>query len=208
MSNEESVSPPVEAADDTAVAVNVLCELQDSTVVAKVVELENTIGIDSDIGSGSNFDSQPSSDHYLKFNQELADKRIADLLNQVSELKLALSNSQKKASAQKCRANGKISVVEHNKTKKEAIDLKAELKTLEEAFEESTQEGIELIKQADTLKDQLNERDETIAKWQEDHPDEDVYEDRELEVTSICKINIDKQISMVLQALGQEGKAA
>ncbi|MGI9483828.1 MAG: DUF6969 family protein, partial [Hyphomicrobiales bacterium] len=54
----------------------------------------------------------------------------------------------------------------------------------------------------------LRERDETIAKWQKDHPDEDVYEDRELEVTSICKINIDKQISMVLQALGHEGKAA
>ncbi|MGI9371113.1 MAG: DUF6969 family protein [Hyphomicrobiales bacterium] len=54
----------------------------------------------------------------------------------------------------------------------------------------------------------LRERDETLAKWAEDHPDEDVYEDRDLEITSIIDIDIDKQISAVLQALSAAQKAA
>lgn len=54
----------------------------------------------------------------------------------------------------------------------------------------------------------LYERDEVIAKWADEHPDEDVYEDRDLELTSTIDINIDKQISAVLQALSAVGKAA
>lgn len=46
----------------------------------------------------------------------------------------------------------------------------------------------------------LNKRDEVIADWQTRYPDRDVYEDRELEITSIADINIDRQISAVNRA--------
>ena len=47
----------------------------------------------------------------------------------------------------------------------------------------------------------LIERDRVITSWQRRHPDRDVYEDRELEVTSALPIDVDKQIGAVEQAL-------
>jgi hypothetical protein len=44
-------------------------------------------------------------------------------------------------------------------------------------------------------------RDETVAHWAQAHPDRDVYEDRELEVTSIIDIDADRQIAAVRAAL-------
>lgn len=43
----------------------------------------------------------------------------------------------------------------------------------------------------------LKVRDEVLQRWAEDHPDRDVYEDRELEITSITDINIDRQITAI-----------
>ena len=48
----------------------------------------------------------------------------------------------------------------------------------------------------------LRERDRVVAKWQEDHPGVDVYEDRMLELTSYLPINVETQIREVLAALG------
>ena len=104
MSNEESVSPPVEA-DATALAVGVLCDLQDSGFVSEIHADTGTGSIASDSKS---VETQPSPEHYAKVNQDIADQKIVFLEQQVAELKAALSNAQKKASAQKCRANGKI----------------------------------------------------------------------------------------------------
>ncbi len=47
----------------------------------------------------------------------------------------------------------------------------------------------------------LHERDRTIADWQRRHPGTNVYEDRALEITSIMPIDVDKQISLVEEAL-------
>ena len=47
----------------------------------------------------------------------------------------------------------------------------------------------------------LHERDRQIARWEKMHPDRDVYEDRELEITSITDIDVDKQIAAVKTAL-------
>lgn len=47
----------------------------------------------------------------------------------------------------------------------------------------------------------LQERDRQITRWVNMHPDRDVYEDRDLEITSICDIDVDKQISAVESAL-------
>ncbi len=44
-------------------------------------------------------------------------------------------------------------------------------------------------------------RDRIVADWQADHPDADVYEDRELEVTSYVDINVEKQVREVAKAL-------
>lgn len=49
-------------------------------------------------------------------------------------------------------------------------------------------------------------RDRTIDAWQKQHPDRDVFEDRELEVTSEIAIDIDEQAAAVdaaLEALGR-----
>ena len=54
----------------------------------------------------------------------------------------------------------------------------------------------------------LCERDQMIAKWQEDHPDTDVYEDRDLEVTSELDIDVPKQLSAVRQAIIAKNRAA
>ncbi len=54
----------------------------------------------------------------------------------------------------------------------------------------------------------IRERDQVMAEWQEKHPDRDVYEDRDLEVTSETSIDVPKQISAVRQAILSHGKAA
>ncbi len=40
----------------------------------------------------------------------------------------------------------------------------------------------------------LKRRDAVIADWKQSHPESDVFEDRNLEITSIADINIDQQI--------------
>jgi hypothetical protein len=47
----------------------------------------------------------------------------------------------------------------------------------------------------------LTARDATIADWAAKHPDRDVYEDRELEVTSEIAIDLDAHIAAVDAAL-------
>lgn len=47
----------------------------------------------------------------------------------------------------------------------------------------------------------LEQRDNTIRAWEETYPDRDVYEDRELEITSIIDINVDRQVAAVRKAL-------
>lgn len=44
-------------------------------------------------------------------------------------------------------------------------------------------------------------RDEAVASWQTRHPDRDVFEDRELEVTSDLEISVDTQIRQIGNAL-------
>jgi hypothetical protein len=51
------------------------------------------------------------------------------------------------------------------------------------------------------IEDLLHQRDEIIANWAADHPDVDVYEDRDLELTSHTSIDIDKQIAAVNRAI-------
>lgn len=52
----------------------------------------------------------------------------------------------------------------------------------------------------------LLERDKAIRAWQRQHPDRDVYEDRELEVTSEIGIDIDEQAALVDAALGRSAR--
>lgn len=47
----------------------------------------------------------------------------------------------------------------------------------------------------------VHERDACIADWADKHPDSDVYEDRNLEITSILNIEVAKQIAAVNRAL-------
>ena len=49
--------------------------------------------------------------------------------------------------------------------------------------------------------DLVRKRDVTVAGWQRKYPDRDVYEDRELEITSTTAISVDKQIAGVRAAL-------
>ena len=46
----------------------------------------------------------------------------------------------------------------------------------------------------------LRQRDVCIAEWAESHPDEDVYEDRELEITSKLPINVNRQMKLLQKA--------
>lgn len=48
----------------------------------------------------------------------------------------------------------------------------------------------------------LRERDRVVAEWAQRHPDRDVYEDRELEITSIMPISVDWQIEALERRLG------
>ncbi len=52
----------------------------------------------------------------------------------------------------------------------------------------------------------LKMRDETIEGWATKHPDRDVFEDRELEITSIIDINIDRQIAAANKAWKAKSK--
>jgi len=54
----------------------------------------------------------------------------------------------------------------------------------------------------------LWQRDEAIFDWQAAHPGEDVYEDRDLEVTSSQKISVPRQITAVRKAIRLRRKAA
>jgi hypothetical protein len=47
----------------------------------------------------------------------------------------------------------------------------------------------------------LHERDVSITQWQERHPDEDVFEDRRLDLPSKVEISLDEQIRAVQDAL-------
>ena len=49
------------------------------------------------------------------------------------------------------------------------------------------------------------ERDQTIAAWQRSHPERDVFEDRELEVTSERTIDIDEHIAAIEAELAARG---
>ena len=50
--------------------------------------------------------------------------------------------------------------------------------------------------------DLVRKRDVAVADWQRKYPDRDVYEDRDLEITSTTAISVDKQIAGVRAALG------
>jgi hypothetical protein len=56
------------------------------------------------------------------------------------------------------------------------------------------------------IKTLLLARDCTIDAWQKQHPDRDVFEDRELEVTSEISIDIDAQAAAVDAALEVLGR--
>lgn len=49
----------------------------------------------------------------------------------------------------------------------------------------------------------LFERDRRIADWAAKHPDTDVYEDRDLEITSILRIDVAHQVATVERALAR-----
>ena len=51
----------------------------------------------------------------------------------------------------------------------------------------------------------LQRRDQTVADWREAHPDRNVFEDRELEVTSYLDFTIEQQIRAVGEAQQKQG---
>lgn len=58
------------------------------------------------------------------------------------------------------------------------------------------------------IKELLIARDKTIKNWEATHPGIDVFEDRDLEITSIMNIDVDRQIAAVDAALGDQRKSA
>lgn len=52
------------------------------------------------------------------------------------------------------------------------------------------------------IKTLIHARDRAVAAWERSHPDENVYEDRRLEVASEMAIDVDAQLRAVEQALG------
>ncbi len=46
----------------------------------------------------------------------------------------------------------------------------------------------------------IHERDEKVAAWRQQHPGEDVFEDRDLEITSFKEISVERQIARVREA--------
>ena len=53
------------------------------------------------------------------------------------------------------------------------------------------------------IEELVRRRDACIADWQAKYPDRDVYEDRDLEVTSFADIDVETQIDDVTAALGR-----
>lgn len=53
----------------------------------------------------------------------------------------------------------------------------------------------------------LQQRDKTIDEWQKKHPGKDVYEDRDLEITSQVTVDVDKQLTLVNELLSSRGVA-
>ncbi len=51
------------------------------------------------------------------------------------------------------------------------------------------------------ITDLLLERDETIMAWQNKHPRANVFEDRDLDITSECRISVEDRISRITAAL-------
>lgn len=51
----------------------------------------------------------------------------------------------------------------------------------------------------------LHQRDAKVAAWQAEHPDTDAFEDRDLEVTSICTISVNHQIKQLRKAIKNLG---
>lgn len=51
----------------------------------------------------------------------------------------------------------------------------------------------------------LHQRDGAIERWREAHPDRDVYEDRELEITSSMPISVTQQLKQVRKRLKRQG---
>jgi len=51
------------------------------------------------------------------------------------------------------------------------------------------------------IRELLKARDKVIREWALKYPDRDVFEDRELDLTSIMEINVDEQIAVVEKAL-------
>jgi hypothetical protein len=49
----------------------------------------------------------------------------------------------------------------------------------------------------------LYQRDQTIMDWVDAHPDRDVFEDRELEITSAARIDVESQIEALKKAGGE-----
>ena len=47
------------------------------------------------------------------------------------------------------------------------------------------------------IEELILKRDDSVADWGKKYPDKDVYEDRELEVTSEVLIDVDKQIEAI-----------
>lgn len=54
----------------------------------------------------------------------------------------------------------------------------------------------------------IRQRDQVIAGWECRYPGVDVYEDRELELTSYTAINVEQQIKRVVAAIGKRNIAA
>ena len=57
-----------------------------------------------------------------------------------------------------------------------------------------------------TIQSLLVARDTRIEAWKTEHPDENVFEDRKLEVTSFVEISVGEQISSVEQAIRDRSK--
>lgn len=51
------------------------------------------------------------------------------------------------------------------------------------------------------IKEMIYARDAAVEAWRQDHPDTNVFEDRELEVTSELAVDVDEQLVQVQQAL-------
>jgi Domain of unknown function (DUF6969) len=54
------------------------------------------------------------------------------------------------------------------------------------------------------IEELIRMRDAKIAEWIETHPDQDVFEDRELGVTSVRKISVERQLGRIHKALARK----